>query len=169
MMSRFSLILLAWSAFFPLVSAEPVNLLKNPQIIANEPGRFPHWIKSHGSIKNAGGVIELIPDAKSKKCLVFQQFDPAPEKLYYLTGEILMSPECTRGKIYAEEQRADKQGKIRYKSFFSRQKAVPGQWVKLKIPVKLEPGWKVFYTAAVAEGGSCKIRNLAFTRAPERK
>lgn len=169
MMNRFSVIVLVGAAIFSLAAAEPVNQLKNPEIIANEPGRFPHWVKPHGSVKSSGGVIELIPDSKSKKALVFQMFDPAPEKLYFLTCEIWVSPECTRGKVYAEEQRKDKQGKIRYKSFFARQKTVPGQWVKIKIPVKLDPGWKVFYTAAVAEGGSCKIRNLMFARAAEGK
>lgn len=156
--------LLSVAVSFSLTAAEAVNLIQNPNVTAREPGRYTHWAKASATIKNIENGIELLPEVKGKRAVIFQKMLPAPEKDYIFTCEFFISPESSRSRVYLEEQRYDKNKKIRFKTFTYRGKFVPGKWMKIEIPVKLAPGWKDFYVAVITEGGSCKVRNMFFTR-----
>ena len=140
------------------------NLIKNPNVIAKEPGRYSHWAIASVKIKNIPNGIEVIPLAKDKRAVIFQKMIPAPEKDYIFTCEFFVPDSQIRARVYAEEQRYDNNKKILYKGFRPKGKIIPGQWNKVEINVKLEPGWKDFYVAITAIGGSCKVRNMFFTR-----
>jgi hypothetical protein len=158
-----NIILLLVVAFTCVVYADSsVNLLKNPNVLAKEPGRYANWAIADCKIKNIPNGIEVIPSSKGKKAVVFQKLLPAPEKDYIFTCEFFLPTKNSYARVYAEEQRYDAKQKLQYNSFRFKGKIIPGQWNKVKINVKLNPGWKVFYVAIIATDSTCKVRNMIF-------